>query len=324
MKIGIIGTGNVGSAVAFLLATANIADEIILINQTTERSLAEACDISHALPMMSSCAVRSGDLADLVNADIAVISCGRARGNFVASRLELLADNVHSCIETANEIAHFAPGAIIVMVTNPVDVLAHVAMQITNFPRERIISSGTVLDSARFVTALAQHFQVPAADVLGSVLGEHGDSQVPLWSSVKICGNPLREFTQLNGIDFSEKVMAEIEEKTKFAADEIIRGKQATYYGIAGAIAIICRAIGENSHTVLNVSTLHENFEGTGNIFISTPTVICARGATEILPLEISSRERERLIHSANVIKKHFQTAMEILNSLPTAQHPQI
>ncbi|MDR1413656.1 MAG: NAD(P)-binding domain-containing protein [Puniceicoccales bacterium] len=324
MKIGIIGTGNVGSAAAFLLATANIADEIVLINQTPERAYAEACDISHALPMMSNCILKSGDFADLAHANIAIISCGRNRGDSVASRLELLADNVHSCAETVSKIVHFAPEAILLMITNPVDVLAGVAMEVSKFPRERIISSGTTLDSARFVTILAKYFQVPVADVAGNVFGEHGDSQVHIWSSARIDGHPVEDFAQMRGIDFSQTIKSEIEERTKFAASDIIRGKQATCYGIAGSIATICRAIKENSHLILNVSTWHKNFENIGNVFLSTPTMVCSRGATKLLPLEINANEREKLLRSAGVIGKYSQTAMEILEAGPRAQYPRI
>jgi L-lactate dehydrogenase len=314
MKVGIIGAGNVGSATAFLMATAGIADEIVIINRTAKRALAEARDISHALPAMSNCSIKGGDYPDLANTDVAVITCGTKRTKIGQSRLDLLEENIAIYVEPLSKIAEFMPEGIIIVVTNPVDVLSGVALAITKFPAKRIIGSGTVLDSARFAVLLAEHFAVPVFDIHADVLGEHGDSQVPIWSTVTIRGQSIDAFATANGIEFSGETKLFLEERTRHAADEIIEGKDATCYGVAGAVAKICRAIKRNVGIILNVSTLHENFENIGDVFLSTPTLISPKGVAKILPLRVDAKESLSIRHSAGIIAKHSRIAMEILD----------
>ncbi|MDR1433197.1 MAG: hypothetical protein LBI61_02545 [Puniceicoccales bacterium] len=313
MKIGIVGVGNVGAAAAFLLAVWKVADEIVLINKARARAVAEALDISHALPEVSDCVLRDGDYADLRGADIVLMACGIRRNTPTRSRLELLDGNIPLCAKIMEEIVKFTTDAILIVVTNPVDIVASALMRLSGFPRERIISSGTALDSARFETILASHFHVPLSAVHGDVLGEHGDSQVPIWSSVRIFGQPVEDFAKSNGIEFSECMKSEIAARTKSVPDEIVACKHATYYGIAGVVAKICKAIGDDARVAMNVSTLHENFFEGNSVFLSTPTVVCARGATEILPLKLTALEWKALVRSADVIEKYSAMAWEVL-----------
>ncbi|MDR1595722.1 MAG: hypothetical protein LBR91_02235 [Puniceicoccales bacterium] len=314
MKVGIVGVGNVGATTAFLLATSGIADEVVLVNRSLGRSYVEALDIAHAMPMMSSCVVKCGDYGDLADANVVVMACGCRRKVPIKNRLDLLGDNIHMCAEMADKISCYAPDTIMVIVTNPVDVLGKIAMEVSKFPRGRVISSGTILDSARFTTIIAEHFSVSVESVRADVFGEHGDSQVPIWSGVKICGIPVGDFAKGKGVEFSSAVKSAIGEKTKSVANEIVDGKSATYYGIAGAVFRICKAIRENSDTVLNVSTLHEDFEDAGDVFLSTPTVVGTGGAAKILPPIIDQSEREALVRSAMVISEHSELALKILD----------
>jgi L-lactate dehydrogenase len=313
MKIGVVGTGNVGATVAFLLATTRIADELILVDRTHERALAESHDISHALPMISDCLVRNGEYSDLSGADIVVTTCGVKRGESGKDRLALLSDNIHLYTEAVRQIVDVVPETIIIVVTNPVDVLSMVTLQISGLEKRQIIGSGTILDSARFMTILSRYFNVAVSEVKADIFGEHGNSQVPIWSAMRICNRPLHDFVREKFPKFADMEKSAIATATKFAADEIINGKQATYYGIAGAVANICRAIKSDSQAILNVSTFHENFEGIDGVFLSTPATIGKHGITKILPLQIDESERNELIKSAHIIREHTEYALKIL-----------
>jgi L-lactate dehydrogenase len=303
----------VGTATAFLLAVVRVADEIVLVDRTAERARAVADDIADALPWTGHCRVVAGDFRDLANSTAVVVACGIRRNSAAESRLDLLGENAKLMVAVARKIADCAPETAIVVVSNPVDVLSQLALRASGFSPRRVIGSGTILDSARLAVALAQHFSVPPPAVCCNVCGEHGDSQVPLWSTASIDGECLEKFAAANGIPFSEEDRAALAGRTRLAASRIAKGKGGTCHGIAAAIARICGAIGGDIPTVLNVSALHENFEAVGDVFLSTPTVIRAGGVEKILPPIHSSEERAALAGSAAIIRRHFQLAMESL-----------
>jgi L-lactate dehydrogenase len=329
VKIGIIGAGSVGAATAFLLATCGLCEEIVLVNRTLARAKAEALDISHSLARGSRCVVSSGGFDALAGSDVVAVTCGVRREEADSDRMDLLGENVKVCAKAVAEAVKFTRNAIFIVVSNPVDVLSAVTLRISGLAAERVIGSGTILDSARFADILAKYFGVSAADVEADVFGEHGNSQVPIWSGVRICGIAVGDFAVAKNIAFTDDARNLIGDRTRHVADGIIRGKGATCYGIAGSVVKICQCIGGSSvinrsgqkignaaETALNVSTLHRNFEGIGDVFLSTATAIDAGGVSRLFPLKIDQSERLAITKSAELIAEKFEFAEEILQSL--------
>lgn len=313
MKIGIIGAGNVGSATAFALIMQGVARKIILIDANEKRAQAEAADIAHATPFSYAGKIKAGTYKDLEGAEVVIVTAG-ANQKPGEPRTALLERNVKIFESIIPEIVKNAPNCIMLIASNPVDIMTSVAMKLSGFPKERVFGSGTVLDSSRFRTLLGYHLGISPKSVHANVLGEHGDSEVLIWSSAVAGTIPVEELAQNINKPFTPEIKAQIDDCVRNAAYKIIEGKGATFYGIAGAISRICQAISSNEYAILTVSSFHETIENSRNICISHPCVIGKRGIQgEIYP-QFCEAEHQALAQSAEKVAEFTQQALACIN----------
>lgn len=312
MKIGIIGVGGVGSATAFALVIRGVAQEIVLIDQNKARAEAEAADIFHATTFSNASKVIAGDYPDLESANIVIITAG-ANQKPGETRTDLLKTNVKIFESIVPNIAKYAPESIIIIATNPVDVMTHVTLKLSGFPKERVIGSGTVLDTSRFRALLGAHLLVSPQSIHANVLGEHGDSEVVVWSNADAANEKVLSFAKNIGKPITKKIVEDIEDNVRNAAYKIIAGKGSTFYGIAGCLARLCRAIGSNEHSIFTVSTLHKDAEGIKDVCVSYPTVLCRKGVCNVAHPEINDDERKLLQKSIEIVKENTTIALDIL-----------
>lgn len=301
MKIGIIGTGLVGSTTAYSLASAGLAREIILVDIDRNRVEAEALDISHSIPYTSPCKIKAGHYADLEGSDIIVITAGvhQIPGE---SRLNLLEKNIEIFKQLIKNIITYAADSLIVIATNPVDLLTSYTIKESGLPTGRIIGSGTILDTARFRAILGGYLKLAPQSIHAYVLGEHGDSEVLIWSAALAGNMPLETYAAEAGISLNAEIKNHIDSEVRNAAYKIIAGKKATYYGIAAGIVRICKAISYDENAILSVSVYHSEVESVKDISISMPTVINRNGVSRVLYPELSASEHSLLHQSAKKI----------------------
>lgn len=310
MKVGIVGSGLVGSTAAYAMVLQGVGREIILVDRNVARAEAEANDIFHAVPFANPMTVAGGDYSRLVGSRAVVLSAGVSQKQG-ESRLELLDRNAAVFRDVVPRILKHAPDAVLVVATNPVDVMTHLAAHFATkcgVPSSRIIGSGTALDTARFRTLLGTHFGVDAQHVHGYVVGEHGDSEVLTWSAATIAGMPVEEFGQCRGIRLNDAVRGEIDRRVRRAAYEIIAGKGATYYGIGCALARIVQAVVNDQRAILTVSTRSPDVAGCGEVTLSLPHLLGGNGAIAALPLDLSDEEQNALHNSAQVIREAIES----------------
>ena len=301
VRVAIVGAGHVGATFAYALLLRGIASEIVLINLHQERAEGEAMDLKHGMLFTQPVHVWAGDFADCESADIVVLAAGVAQ-HPGETRLDLLKRNVEVFKKIVPDIVQHNREAILIIVTNPVDVLTYITWKISGLPPSQVIGSGTILDTARFRYLLSEHFHVEPRSVHAYIIGEHGDSQVPVWSLANIAGIRLDEYSHLNGyrLDIAEK--AEIARNTRSAAYEIIRRKGATYYAIASGLVRIIEAIVRNENSVLTVSSLVNNIYGLKGVSMSLPSVVNRQGAVQTLEIPLAEEEYGALDRSAQII----------------------
>ena len=302
-RIAIVGTGNVGSTFAYTLLLSGLASEIVLIDANQARAEGEAMDLNHAEPFARPTQIWAGDFPDCAGAAVTVIAAGSGQKPG-ETRLDLLQRNADIFAQIVPRIARHNPDGILVIATNPVDVLTWASLKLSGLPPQRVFGSGTILDTARFRYLLGEHFGVDSRSVHASIIGEHGDSEVPVWSLATIGGMHLPDFAGAHGLPYDPKHMDEIFRQTRDAAYEIIRRKGATYYAVAAGLMRIVEAILRNQRTVLSVSSLVENYYGISDVCLSLPTVVDRGGIARVLRLTLSQEEQEALRHSADVLKK--------------------
>lgn len=312
MQIGIIGAGAVGSASAFALMMKGIARKIILVDINKQKSIAEASDIAHAAPFADASKIKAGNFEDLSNCDIVVITAG-ANQKPGEPRTELLKRNLQVFSEIVPQTVKYAPNAIFIVATNPVDVMTYITLKLSNLPVNKVIGSGTILDTARFRTDLGYYLAVSPKSIHANVLGEHGDSEVLCWSNGDAGTIPLNDLAVKLGKPLSEDVIQKIDSDVRNAAYQIIEGKGATYYGIAGAICRICQAIASNEYAILTISSLHNKIQNVENVCLSMPSVIGKRGIHNVLYPNLSIEEQHLIELSAKKIKSLMTDADKLL-----------
>jgi L-lactate dehydrogenase len=307
MKIGIVGCGMVGSASAFALVMRGVGREIVLVDLNHARAEAEADDIFHAVPFAHPLTVHAGDYPDLTGAKVVVIAAGVAQKPG-ETRLDLLQRNAAVFARIIPAILTHAPGAVLVVVSNPVDILTHLAAHYAaqlGVPASRVLGSGTMLDTARFRTLLGRHFGVDPQHVHGYVMGEHGDSEVLTWSRASIAGTPIDEFARLRGqATLSESARREIDDRVRRAAYRIIAGKGATYYGIGSAVSRLVDVLLHDQRAVLSICSRHEEVAGVKDVTLSVPHLVGGRGVLETIPVPLAAEEGAALARSAGVLKE--------------------
>lgn len=307
-KVSVIGAGNVGSTFAYSLMLSGLTSEIVLIDINNKKAAGEAMDLNHALSFSRPASISSGEYSNCRGSDIVVITAGAAQKPG-ESRLQLVERNTGIFRDIVPKVCRAAPEAIIVVVSNPVDILTYVTLKISGLPKERVIGSGTILDTSRFRFELGNAFGIDPRNIHAYIIGEHGDSEVPVWSLANVAGVRFTDFCPLCGMDYDQKKMDQLFEKAKTAAYRIIEAKGATYYAIASGTLRIVESILRNENSIMTVSTLIEDYYGVSGICISVPAVVNRNGIKELLKLTLSDEEADAFRGSAKILK-------DIMNSL--------
>ncbi len=308
MKIGIVGCGFVGSTACYAMVLQGVGSEFVLVDINRKSAEAHAQDILHATPFAHPVRVRAGSYEDLVGAEIVVVAAGVSQKPN-ETRLQLLERNAQVFEDVIPQVRRYAQDAILLIATNPVDIMTQIATRISGLPPERVIGSGTILDTARFRALLGEHLGVSPQSVHAYVLGEHGDSEVLVWTEARVGGVSVFDFAEQIGRPINDEVKRQIDEGVRFAAYKIIEGKGATYFGIGAGIARLVRAILNDERAMLTVSALNEEVEGVPQVALSLPRIVGRQGITATLPVRLGKEEQEALRKSAEILK---QSATEI------------
>src|SRR5579884_437556 len=298
MKLTMVGAGRVGSTTLFQLVLEGGIQEIAIVDIDRPRAEGEALDLRHGLAHSYRCKIYEGDYDLTADSDLVVITAGvpRKPGD---TRLDLLRVNVDLMRGILEQVARYSPNAIILMVSNPVDVLTYQAVRSTGFPPERVLGLGTVLDTTRFRSLLAERLEVSPDHVVAYMLGEHGDSMVPWLSGASVAGIPLTQFP-----GYSQAMLDEVVEATRFGGAEVIKRKGGTFYSVAPSIAAVLRAIRWDLRQVLPVSSLMQGELGMHDMCLSLPCIVGKRGRERVLVPPLSDSEREALLHSWRVLRE--------------------
>ena len=305
MRIGIVGAGLVGSTAAYALIMQGIGREIVLIDKNEARARAESQDLLHAVPFAHPLTIRIGDYPDLAGSRIVIVTAGVGQRPG-ETRLQLLARNAEIFREVVGQILSHAPEALLIVATNPVDLMTHLAARFAEdfgLPSTRVIGSGTTLDTARFRSLLGAHLGLDPQHVHGYVVGEHGDSEVLIWSLVRAGGLPLEEFCRLQKITLGDRERQAIDREVRQAAYNIIAGKGATYYGIGTALARLVDIILHDQRSILTVCTPAEEIAGIRDVTLSLPRLVGGQGILATFPLPLAPDEVAALRRSAAVVR---------------------
>ena len=302
-KVAVVGLGFVGSASAFALMQSGLFSEMVLVNRDMSKAEGEALDISHGLPFAKPMKIYAGTYDDIVDAAVIVITSGAGQKPG-ETRLDLVRKNVEVYRSIIPEIAKRDCEGILLIVSNPVDILTSAAVKLSGFPENRVFGSGTVLDTARLKYLLGEHLNVDSRSVHAFIIGEHGDSEIAAWSSANVSGVPLHNFCEMRGHFEHEKAMYEIAEGVKNSAYEIIEKKKATYYGIAMSVKRICEAIVRDEKPILPISSIQHGQYGIEGVALSMPAVVGKNGVETLVPIELNEAEQTALRQSAETLKQ--------------------
>jgi L-lactate dehydrogenase len=301
-KVAVIGCGFVGSATAFALMQSKLFSEMVLLDVDFDKADGEAMDIAHGVPFAGQMKIYAGNYEDIADAAIIIVTAG-ANQKPDETRLDLVNKNVAVYKNIIPQIVEQGFEGILLVVSNPVDILTYAAVKLSGFAENRVIGSGTVLDTARLKCALSEHLGVDSRNLHSFIIGEHGDSEIAAWSSTNVSGIPLDDFCEMRGHFNHAQAMREIAEDVKNSAYEIIEKKDATYYGIAMSVKRICESIVRDEKSILPVSAiLHGNY-GIEGIALSMPAIVGANGVETHVPIALSDEEIESLRHSAETIR---------------------
>lgn len=305
-KVSIIGCGNVGMRYAYALMIKGLARQIVLVDVDKKRLEGEVMDLSHSAPYISPVEIIAGDYPSLKKSELVVITAGRKQ-QAGQSRIDLVKNNVRLYRKIIPEIVKYAPSAILLVVTNPVDVLSYAAYKFSSKPAKKVIGSGTVLDSARFRFLISRYCRVDPRNIHAYILGEHGDSEFAVWSKAMVGGVLFKDYCRIcnkkNVCQHYNKESAKIFTEVRDSAYKIIERKQETSYGIGLALVRITQAIINDENAVLPVSSLVDNYLGINDLYLSLPSVVNRQGVREVLKIELSAEEQELFKHSAKTLK---------------------
>ena len=311
MKIAVIGAGMVGSTIAYSLLMSGMARKIVLIDKDIKRAQAEAMDISHASVLSYGVKVVAGGYENIKESDIVIVTAG-ANQKQGETRLELLGRNVEIFKAIIPEIKKYAKDSILIIATNPVDIMTEVAYRLSGFDKNRVFGTGTVLDSARFRSVLGEKLGISSKSIHANVIGEHGDSEVLLWSGAVAGTSSIFKIAKDVCCNLDEKLKQEIENEVKNSAYKIIEGKGATYFGIASAVRYIVKAIIDDSHAILNVSSHHEKgIGGFDDVCYAMPSIVGKKGVIKVLTPVMNDKEMDDLIKSVEILYKLGMNALK-------------
>lgn len=297
-KCAIIGCGFVGATTAYALTKSGLFSEMVLIDLNHKKAEGEAADLLQGLPFLSPMEIYAGDYRDIADASIIIITAGlnQKPGQ---TRTELVRDNAAVFRSIVREIIRYNTEAILLVVTNPVDVLTYVTLRESGYPAERVIGSGTVLDTARLKQLVGGYLGVDSRNVHSFIIGEHGDSEVPVWSSANVSGIDLNRYCDCSGKGYDKAILHSLFDEVKNSAYQIIEAKNATYYAIAEAVKRIVAAIMRDENTILPVSTLAEGHYGLHNVCLGLPCVVGRKGIRQVLEIPLDEDEESKLQESA-------------------------
>ncbi|MFP4021560.1 MAG: L-lactate dehydrogenase [bacterium] len=305
-KIAVIGAGGVGATTAYALMVQGVGSEIVLIDVNKDKAEGEAMDLRHGASFVNPVDIYAGDYEDLADAKLIVITAGAAQKPG-ETRLDLIKKNTGIFRNIVSSITKYNQDGIILVVTNPVDILTYLTYKLSGFPANRVIGSGTVLDSSRFRSLLSKNCGVAASNVHGYIIGEHGDSEVPVWSLTNIAGTKIENYCPICDNSCRENELEEISSQVKNAAYEIIEKKGATFYAVALAVSRIARAILRDENAVLTVSSLMKGYYGVEDMSLSLPTLINSDGIERVLELPLSEKEEKAFKDSAEHLKENIK-----------------
>ncbi len=306
-KCAIIGCGFVGASSAFSLMQSGLFSELILLDVNTDRAEGEAMDLSHGLPFARPMEIRAGSYEDISGCGLVIITAG-ANQKPGETRLDLVKKNVGIFRQIIPEIVRHNTECILLIVSNPVDILTYAALKLSGFPPNRVIGSGTVLDTARLKYLIGRRFGVDSRSVHAFIIGEHGDSELAVWSSANVSGVELNRFCEQNGSFDHSTALKELYEDVRGSAYEIIKKKGATYYGIAMSVRRIAECILRDEHSILSVSSLIRGHYGLDGLCMGVPTILGGEGVEKVLDIDLNGEEQLELMRSADALKKVLAT----------------
>lgn len=301
-KISIVGAGFVGSTTAFAIMNAGIASEIVIVDINKEKAEGEAMDLSHGVSFVRPVSICSGNYEDTKDSDIIIITAG-VNQKPGETRIDIVEKNIKVFKDIVPPLVKFSPNAILLVVSNPVDILTYITYKVSGLPKERVIGSGTVLDTSRLRYLLSEHFNVDTRNIHTYIMGEHGDSEIATWSLTNIAGMTVEEYCSraCGACDGSFKYT--IHENVRKAAYEVINRKGATYYAVALAISRIVEAILRDENSILTVSTLLSGQFGIDGLYLGVPSIVGERGVKKILEVPLNKEELSKLQASADTLK---------------------
>jgi len=302
-KISIIGSGFVGSTTAFAIMDAGLVSDIVLVDINRDKSEAEAMDLTHGAAFVKTVNITAGILEDTSDSDLIIITAGIGPKPG-ESRLDILNKNIPIFKDIVPKLAQFSPDAIFLVVSNPVDILTYITYKFSGFPSHRVIGSGTVLDTSRFKSILSKQFSIDARNIHAYIIGEHGDSEIAAWSTIKIAGMSIDEYCKIDKLDYNEEFKTFITDEVKHAAYEIINRKGYTNYAVALAVRRITEAILGDEQSILTVSGLQNGESSLNDVYIAMPSIVGRDGIRKILPIPLSTDEFGKLNDSANLLKE--------------------
>lgn len=305
-KVSIIGCGYVGSTIAYALMMKNLPDEIVLIDLNKKITEAERLDIRHGIPYMGICKIKSGTYEDIKDSDIIIITAGRNR-KYGENRLDLAQDNVKIGHEIANQIKKYYNSGIVLIVANPVDIMTAKYTEWLGLNKGKVFGTGCILDSSRFTNVLADYLNIEAEVINAQIIGEHGNSQIAMWSKVTIAGMPIDNYAKTLGICFDNEIKNSIEKQVKDMGSYIIEGKGKTHYGIATCVCYIADAILNKRATIASVSSVLEGEYGIKNVSMSIPSIITSEGVERTLADYLNDQEYTKIKASYKVLEETLE-----------------
>lgn len=305
-KIVLVGCGAVGSTFAYTVLLRGLATELVIIDTNREKAEGDVLDLNHGLMLAHPMRISLGDYPDCAGAQIIVITAGAAQRPG-ETRIDLMNRNVAIFDSIINQVTRYNQDGILLIATNPVDILTQVALRLSGWPKQRVIGSGTLLDSSRFRYLIAERLRVDPRSVHGSIIGEHGDSEVAVWSSASVAGLPIDHPAAGERWHLSAQERQQVYEETRTAAYQIIQKKGATAYAIALALARICEAILRDQQSILPVSSLLEGYHGIHGVCLGVPSIVGRHGVQELVEVPLTEAERQALFDSAEKLKSFLR-----------------
>ncbi len=311
LRVVVIGTGHVGSSYAFSLINQNLTDEMVLIDLNKEKTEGDAMDLNHGVPFGAPTKIWAGEYADCADADLVVITAG-ANQQPGETRLDLIEKNAKIFKNIVTSVMDSGFDGIFLIATNPVDVLSYATWKYSCLPMERVIGSGTILDTARFRFMLGEYFDLDVRNVHGYIMGEHGDTELPVWSQTRIGSEHIGRYMEKYKPEGTQQDLEDMFINVRDAAYHIIERKGATHYAIAMGLARLTKAILRNEHSILTVSTLMKGEYGLDDLYIGVPAVVSRQGIEKVIEIDLNKEEEEKLNHSAQVLKEAMKPIFNV------------